>query len=369
MASDLYTSYLIGFMTAAFTVSGICFIVKNHRLNKILGIILIIFGVMMSKDILYLSDAVKNNRYFYNSLILFDNWAIVFGYLYILEVLKPFSVNLRVLFMHLAGFFLLTVLYMLTGSKCVMCLNYVYTVIYIIVNIIYLVYSTVRYRKMMKNMYSDYCVVNVSWVWISTVLLLFLYLDWLGAVYIINNVFDISYYVIMLLTWAFIVYRTSLLSVDKVYVDEYNKNEKTEKTEKKRIETADADGDNEHDEKAVMAEKKENYSFYSQLDDLLENGYFSRHPQLTLSDLATELNTNRTTLSTYINNILDTNYYDMVNEARLKVAEKYLLDPESNYTQEELAFKSGFNSSSTFKRAFKKKYSMTPFEFKKSYMK
>lgn len=366
MASDLYTSYLIGFMTAAFTVSGICFIVKNHRLNKILGIILIIFGVMMSKDILYLRDAVKNNQHFYNSLLLFDNWAIVFGYLYILEVLKPFSVNLRVLFMHLAGFFFLTLLYILTGSRCVMCLNYVYAVIYIIVNIIYLVYSTVRYRKMMKNMYSDYFVVNVSWVWVSTILLLFLYLDWLGAVYIINDVFDISYYLITLLTWAYIVYRTSLLSVDKVYVDEYNKNEKTVK---KRIEAADSDDNSENEEKTPMAEKKENYSFYSQLDDLLENGYFSRHPQLTLSDLATELNTNRTTLSTYINNILNTNYYDMVNEARLKVAEKYLLDQETNYTQEELAFKSGFNSSSTFKRAFKKKYSMTPSEFRKSNMK
>ena len=85
---------------------------------------------------------------------------------------------------------------------------------------------------------------------------------------------------------------------------------------------------------------------------------------LPLAELAAELGTNRTTLSSYINSSLGTTFYDYVNSSRLEYTEKLLSDPDAKYSVEQLAELSGFNSLSTFRRAFGKKYGMSPQQYR-----
>ena len=84
---------------------------------------------------------------------------------------------------------------------------------------------------------------------------------------------------------------------------------------------------------------------------LLENKIW-KNPQLTLQDLATEVGTNRIYLSNYLNNTLNTTFYDYINSFRLKEALKYLDDPNSTAKLVEIAEMCGFNSISTFRRVF-----------------
>lgn len=97
---------------------------------------------------------------------------------------------------------------------------------------------------------------------------------------------------------------------------------------------------------------------------MMSSGYFCENPQLTLQELADELNTNRTTLSACINKELGTTFYDLINRVRLEYAESLLRDASLKLTQDELAAKAGFNSLSTFLRAFRKKYEMSPNEYR-----
>lgn len=75
-------------------------------------------------------------------------------------------------------------------------------------------------------------------------------------------------------------------------------------------------------------------------------------PHLTLSDLAIQVGTNRTYLSNYLNNTLQTTFYDYVNSYRLEAAIAKLENPDPNATIAEVAESCGFNSLSTFRRVF-----------------
>lgn len=76
------------------------------------------------------------------------------------------------------------------------------------------------------------------------------------------------------------------------------------------------------------------------------------NPHLSLSDLATLAGTNRTYLSNYLNQTLNTTFYDYINHYRLEAALKQLEDANASATVAEIAEACGFNSLSTFRRVF-----------------
>ena len=104
--------------------------------------------------------------------------------------------------------------------------------------------------------------------------------------------------------------------------------------------------------------------FARKLSELASNGYFIRSPRLTLSELAAELGTNRTTLSNYLNQEVGTTFYDYINSHRVSEAERLLAEPSGHWSVEQLAEMSGFNSVSTFRRAFSKKHGMSPQQYR-----
>ena len=106
------------------------------------------------------------------------------------------------------------------------------------------------------------------------------------------------------------------------------------------------------------------WNFSRKLSELASSGYFIRSPRLTLSELAAELGTNRTTLSNYLNQEVGTTFYDYINSHRVSEAERLLAEPSGHWSVEQLAEMSGFNSVSTFRRAFSKKHGMSPQQYR-----
>ena len=91
-----------------------------------------------------------------------------------------------------------------------------------------------------------------------------------------------------------------------------------------------------------------------------------RDPNLTLSDLAEALKTNRNIISKTINQEFQMNFNDFVNSWRVKaVMESLKKGKEAQFTLLSLALDAGFNSKTTFNRAFKKQQGVTPREFLK----
>lgn len=102
----------------------------------------------------------------------------------------------------------------------------------------------------------------------------------------------------------------------------------------------------------------------------VQKHFETNRPYLTqgysLRDLADDLNIAYTYLSFIINNEFGMSFNDLINKYRIDHMKTLIgREDHSLYTLEGIAFKSGFNSRSTFYRAFYKSTGQIPSEFVK----
>jgi AraC-like DNA-binding protein len=138
------------------------------------------------------------------------------------------------------------------------------------------------------------------------------------------------------------------------------------------VDIVEREGKDEKDEESNDSDKEEEaiFPFREQLNKVMQEDVLYRNPHLTITEVANAIGTNRTYLSAYLNNVLHTSFYDYINNYRIEnVSKKLLAEPIPNKTIEEIAELSGFNSTSTFRRAFIKNTGMTPLHFRKVAMK
>jgi len=91
------------------------------------------------------------------------------------------------------------------------------------------------------------------------------------------------------------------------------------------------------------------------------------NPDLSLPQLAAELNISSHYLSQVINEQFNLNFFDFVNGYRVEAFKEKITDPEfRNFSLLGIAFECGFNSKSAFNRTFKQASGITPSQFKKT---
>ena len=106
------------------------------------------------------------------------------------------------------------------------------------------------------------------------------------------------------------------------------------------------------------------HEWKDKITPLFETEDVHKNPNLTLTDLAKLLNTNRNIISKAINQEFNMNFNDFVNEKRAEaVIEKLKNGEHSENTLLSIALDCGFNSKTTFNRAFKKHTGTTPKQF------
>ena len=93
--------------------------------------------------------------------------------------------------------------------------------------------------------------------------------------------------------------------------------------------------------------------------DLMETRQGFQNPSITIDEIATELNTNRTYVSKLVNIYYGMPFRDYLNKLRMDFA-KQLMQDEPDASIEYIAAKSGFQSSTQFIRKFKEMENTTP---------
>ncbi len=89
-----------------------------------------------------------------------------------------------------------------------------------------------------------------------------------------------------------------------------------------------------------------------------------RRSELSLSILAKEIHTTTNKLSWVLNNIYEKTFYELVNEYRIEeFAQRINEDAHKEFTLVSIAYEVGFNSKSTFYRAFKEVTKITPSDY------
>lgn len=127
---------------------------------------------------------------------------------------------------------------------------------------------------------------------------------------------------------------------------------------------------------AVIEEKEKPYSgsslkednkqqYLAILNEYMNNDKPFLNSQLTLQQLAIEVNIPLHHLSRIINEHFNQNFFDYINQFRVNEFIRRLPDPKySNYSLLAIAFDCGFNSKTTFNRYFKKAIGLTPSQYK-----
>ncbi|UBM59642.1 helix-turn-helix domain-containing protein [Marinilongibacter aquaticus] len=123
----------------------------------------------------------------------------------------------------------------------------------------------------------------------------------------------------------------------------------------------------ERKEAAVLEvqEEQTNYSeWMHQIQTFMEEEKPFLNPNLTINDLALQLNIQSHIISKVINEGFQKNFFDFINTYRIEEFKKQIKNPKyKHYTILGIAYEVGFNSKSSFNRAFKKHTQITPTEY------
>ncbi|NHM05984.1 helix-turn-helix transcriptional regulator [Flavobacterium sp. CYK-4] len=120
-------------------------------------------------------------------------------------------------------------------------------------------------------------------------------------------------------------------------------------------------------ETEVDSEKKNTFeveSWKAKIEKLLTEEKLYENPELTLSDIAKQLQTNASVVSKAINQGFEMNFNDLINHYRVEAVKKMLQQgAQKKSTLLGIAYDCGFNSKATFNRAFKKNTGVSPKEY------
>lgn len=119
-------------------------------------------------------------------------------------------------------------------------------------------------------------------------------------------------------------------------------------------------------EKATLSRLKENESsrIQEELNSQMRDFKLYLDPDLSLSKLANLICTSDKNLSHFLNQHLETSFYDYLNKSRIEeFLQKVNTEKYHNYTLTGVALECGFKSKSNFYRAFKKEKQMSPKEY------
>lgn len=215
-----------------------------------------------------------------------------------------------------------------------------------------------RFKKKMKSNYSSFKKANFGWIskFLSISLLMVLF----DLVVVNYRIFFIG-----AMTWDIGIISLSLLILLTIYLGYHG-------LRQSRIYLPDFLLVNlDEDERAntniqTILTYEEQKDLKSKLESILEKEKPFLQQELTLSLLAESIGTSDKKLSALLNHSLNISFYDFINKYRVEEVKVKLKSKDNEkYTLLGIAYTCGFNSKSSFYRAFKKETGSSPTAYKK----
>ncbi len=331
-------AFLIGASTTYFTMTALRLFFDEKlsytRLHRIIGWVFVFFALNYGKDIILTFDGMYTSSVL-EAVIVADGWSALAYMAVLFEITKPGWLTHRKMLISSAPFALTTAYYIINPSEELI----TFIIIALIFFGLFITIAGFNYGRTYMNYihthYSNIEEIDISWLRkiyvIATInLLLWLLTSFAGSFFV-----DCLYYIISVFLWH------------RVYVHCRHL---------KQVTAEEAESCNE------IIERE--YAFAGILEKVIEQEKLYLNPTLALDDLAKRLKTNRTYLSTYFSTVIGKSFYDYINELRILKESIPLMESHPEYTLEYIAQQSGYNSISTFRRAFQKHKNMSPSEYR-----
>ncbi len=244
-----------------------------------------------------------------------------------------------------------------------------------IVYTILMVIMLIRHKRKLAHYFSYTENISLNWLWVFMVI--YAVFSLFDAIVYFTPIFNSTkeiYFMIMILFINFLGY-FGIKQTD-IYLVKLRKatlpiaNEEPIMIESVKDESVDLSVENDmnHEEKysgSSLSDEQKNQLLQNLLE-LMKNPELFSDPDLTISDVASQLNTNYKYISQVINEKLSRNFYNFVNEYRVNAALEMMRKPEyQKLSLEGIAGMVGFRSRSAFNNAFKKVTGFPPSHFLK----
>lgn len=274
----------------------------------------------------------------------------IYGFI-LVELCRPGWIKTRWMVMTEVPFVVMSMLYVLTQNHLFYMLLWVLSLAYGLWCIVWMIHDLPRYHRWLKNEYSYQENINLHWLRGVTLLFFIILCIWVVDCIYPSTLIDTIYILSSLVGWMVVCY---FINRQELVIKEVIDSLPTETAEP--LAPAAADGETEEsDNERIKA-------FSEQLEKLFTVDKVYLEPRLRLVDLAQKLGTNRTYLSNFFNKERQTTFYEFVNGYRISHSENLLTT--TDYTLDVVAELSGFNSLSTFRRAFSVKNNCSPQEYR-----
>ena len=117
---------------------------------------------------------------------------------------------------------------------------------------------------------------------------------------------------------------------------------------------------------SINLSESEVNSISEKIKSALSREKYFLNADLTIDELASQLNIPSRKISQVINTAFSQNFYDLINRYRIEEAQRILKESDDpKLTVLEVMYQVGFNSKSSFNTQFKKKVGLTPTEYRK----
>lgn len=116
----------------------------------------------------------------------------------------------------------------------------------------------------------------------------------------------------------------------------------------------------ENEEKKLDAKNKTELELYNKMEDLMKNKKIYRMKDLSLEKLAEILGSNRTYVSAIINKFTNLTFYNYIHKYRINEAISIISNPEDDTAMKAICDDIGYNSLTSFYRAFQRETGCSP---------
>ena len=307
---------------------------------------LLAFGVLisiLSFVVQYIYNPFGNDMLY--DLNMLQMLAVPASIMMIYEIVNPGKITWKSIGLSIMPFIILWGVGSLTNTKIVFIIALLLAIEGMLVIIVYALFKIKQYHDMLYNNYSNIEQRDLRWLSIILIEFLLLLTVWTVACIYPTTCVNIAYDLFSCLIWYSICYFVNRQKVIVLVTPQQDE----------ELELSDTIEEDKTDDNIK-------YHFAEKLRTIIENEKRYLDPELNISDLAKELNTNRTYISQYLSSVMNTHFYDYINNLRIEHAAILLKDSDEKI--ECIATASGYNNTATFRRLFGKIKGCSPSEYR-----
>lgn len=324
---------------------------RRNRMMKLLYFATLFLAFGFLKDAVFLFSDWKNSMLLNDVARTFDLLFIPLICSFFLEAARPGLVTNKKLVWALGVQSMFVAIFAVYPDETVISCALIMDFLMSLVTIIYVVIFSITYRKFISSNYSYRENIDVNWVVISCIVyfstLFFFIFAFEETTWLSESMYDLFSIVL----WTFLFLFARRHRVMKIF------------KQKEKPETAVTD--ELHGPEPVEEEQPQSYRddiLTERLTRMMEVNKVYLNPKVSLGEVSLAIGSNKTYLSDYFNNSLNTTFYDYINRYRIAEACRIIdaMPSEGRKPMSAVAEISGFNSLSTFNRYFFKVMGMSP---------